>query len=211
MIFQLYFLSSYFSYYWVAALMLIIVRYFLYSKWKDEFINWLYALNTLLLIIDCLFIIQYCIELFWAWYGQNPWEWYVFKGSGNPYGWSSWVLFLLNYLMIQLFWFKKLKKSIVFSLFIIAMLSSGLWTERLIIFITSMYRDYLPSSWSTGYAFTGQNILQFISKVVFFTTITFATYWIIHKRKKLPFPSALLSYSLFFLPYSLFHCIQHFN
>lgn len=207
MIFQFYFLTSYFSYYCIAALLLIIARSFIAAKWKMECINWLYSLNTLLLTIDCLFIIQYCLELFLAWYGQNPWEWYVF----SPYKWSSWILFFLNYLVVQLFWFKRLKKSTGFSLIVVAILSAGLWIERLTFYITSMYRDYLPSGWSTSYSFSGQEVLQFISKIVFFTTITFATYWIMHKRKKLPFPSALLSYSLFFMSYSIITCIQHFN
>lgn len=211
MIFQFDLFSSYIHFYCIVALSLIIVRYFTSPKWKDECINWLYSLNTLLLIIDCLFIVQYFLELFWAWYGQNPWEWYVFKGSGGPYGWSFWVLLFLNYFVVQLFWFKRLKKSIGFSLIVVAILSASSWIERLTILITSMYQDYLPSAWSTSYAFSGQDMLQYISKIIFFTTITFATYWIIHKRKKLPFPSALLSFSLFFISYSSLQCIQHFN
>jgi hypothetical protein len=143
-----------------------------------------------------LYLLLCAADLFIAWYGQNPYEWYAFSTNRNlfsPYGWSYWLMFSFTGLLPQLLWFKKLRKSISFSLFMILVLSSGLWFERLIICITSNYRDYLPSSWTV---YNGGFFLQLFLNIVCFLIMSSLAYWLLHKRKKLPFPSAILPYSL---------------
>jgi len=133
------------------------------------------------------------------------------RGSiGSPYGWSYWLLLIGGTLLPQLLWVKKLRKSIIMTLLIILFLSSGIWFERLVIYFTSTYRDYLPSSWSIYYEH--ENLFfSFFVKPVCFIVISATVYFVFHKRKKLPFQSVILSSCLFFIPYSLFHCSQNFN
>ena len=56
-----------------------------------------------------------------------------------------------NVVSPQFFWFKKLRRHIAFTFFMSILINVGMWFERFVIIVTSVYRDYLPSSWSTYY------------------------------------------------------------
>jgi Ni/Fe-hydrogenase subunit HybB-like protein len=46
-----------------------------------------------------------------------------------------------------LLWFKKIRANLM-ALFIIGLLINlGMWTERFVIVVGSLYQDFLPSSW----------------------------------------------------------------
>jgi molybdopterin-containing oxidoreductase family membrane subunit len=48
-------------------------------------------------------------------------------------------------------WFKKLRRSLLFTFFISIVVNIGMWFERFVIIVTSIHRDYLPSAWSMFY------------------------------------------------------------
>ena len=197
------FLSGlYLSTYSIVIIICILFYLFANTIKKQETVNWLYTFNSIVLFISCLQLILYIWELFIVWYGQNPYEWYAFReyriNLFSPYGRSYWVMMLFNFLLPQLFWFKKLRKNVLFTFIVAFTMSSGLWFERLVIFITSMHRDYLPSSWSTYYTLPLKFLPGLLLQILCFALFSFCIYWLLHKRKKLPFPSALLSYFLFF-------------
>lgn len=188
----------YLNTYSILILVLIIVYLFVKQSWKNECINWIYVCNSIVPWAAFVQLLTYFGELFIAWYGQNPYELYVFSqdrvNAFSPYGWSYWLMLCLHYLLPLFLWFKRVRKSIVFTIIMILILNAGFWYERLVIWITSSYRDYLPSSWST---YTESNYLpDFLLGLVYFFLLSFAVYWFFHKRKKLPFPSAILSYLL---------------
>lgn len=208
------FSNAYLNNYPVTAIVCILFYCFLKNKWKHEMINWLYVFNTIVPILTLINLLFFLGELFMAWYGQNQYEWFAFKENPgaiwSPYGWSYWLLLVSSTLLPQLMWFRKLRKSIVMTFFTAFVLSFGSWFERLVILITSLYRDYLPSSWLTYY--NGEFwFLQFALRFGCFAIASSMVYWLFHKRKKLPFQSVIFSYCLFFIPYSLFCCTQKFN
>lgn len=187
--------NAYLNIYPFAALACILLYWIIKKGWKQEMKNCLYVFNTvvpLFTLINLVFLLE---ELFIAWYGQNPYEWYAYKeNKANifiPYGWSYWFLLAMNTLLPQLLWFKKLRKSIIMTLLIIFFTSLGIWFERLVIYITSAYRDYLPSSWSTYYEQDGL-LLAFFIQPLCFIIISTVVYFVFHKRNKLPFPSVFL-------------------
>ncbi len=57
-----------------------------------------------------------------------------------------------NVLSPQIFWFRKLRRNVMFTFFMSIIVNIGMWFERFVIIVTSLYRDYLPSSWSTYYS-----------------------------------------------------------
>jgi molybdopterin-containing oxidoreductase family membrane subunit len=57
-----------------------------------------------------------------------------------------------NVLSPQIFWFRKLRRNIVVTFFMSVIVNIGMWFERFVIIVTSIYRDYVPSSWSTYYS-----------------------------------------------------------
>jgi hypothetical protein len=53
-----------------------------------------------------------------------------------------------NVVSPQLFWFKKLRRNIPFTFIMSIVVNIGMWFERFVIIVTSLYRDYLPASWT---------------------------------------------------------------
>ena len=64
-------------------------------------------------------------------------------------------------------WVKRLRTSIMFSFFISIVVNIGMWFERFVIIVTSLHRDYLPSSW-TMFSPTFVDIGIFIGTIGFF-------------------------------------------
>ncbi len=56
-----------------------------------------------------------------------------------------------NVLSPQIFWFRKMRRNLFVTFFMSILVNIGMWFERFVIIVTSVYRDYLPSSWSTYY------------------------------------------------------------
>ncbi len=90
----------------------------------------------------------YMMEIFMAWYGANTYEEYMVRNRmTGPYALLYWLLILCNVLAPQALWFRRVRQNIV-GLFIIAMfVNVGMWLERYVIVVTSLHRDFLPSSW----------------------------------------------------------------
>ena len=53
-----------------------------------------------------------------------------------------------NVFIPQLFWFKKLRRTVWFVFIISIFINIGMWFERFVIIVTSLHRDFLPSSWA---------------------------------------------------------------
>jgi hypothetical protein len=189
------FLNGYLNVYPIAALACIIFYWLLKNKWKQEMINWLYVFNTAMPLFTLLNLIFFLVELYKSWYGQNSYEWYAFEENRTnyfrPYGWSYWLQLAIVIFLPQLLWFKKWRKSIIMTLLIMFFTSLGIWFERLIIYITSAYRDFLPSSWSTYYD-SKSLFLAFVVSCISFIIISAMIYFVFYKRNKLPYSSAFL-------------------
>jgi molybdopterin-containing oxidoreductase family membrane subunit len=57
-----------------------------------------------------------------------------------------------NVLSPQIFWFRKMRRNLFVTFFMSVLVNIGMWFERFVIIVTSVYRDYLPSSWSVYYS-----------------------------------------------------------
>src|SRR6476620_4495651 len=88
------------------------------------------------------------MEVFSAWYSGNPYEDYaIWNRMTGPYGPFYGALVFCNILSIQSLWFKRLRTSTVAVFIVSIIVLFGMWLERFVIVITSLHRDYLPSSW----------------------------------------------------------------
>lgn len=114
------------------------------------------AMNKVIVLTGSIVGIAYLTELFIAWYGQNQYEWWAFRQNRvnifSPYGWAYYGMMFCNVVSPQLFWSKKLRRNITFTFFMAVLVNVGMWFERFVIIVTSIYRDFLPSSWSTYYS-----------------------------------------------------------
>jgi molybdopterin-containing oxidoreductase family membrane subunit len=114
------------------------------------------AMNKVIVLTGSIVGCAYLTELFVAWYSANDYEQYAFFYSrGNlfsPYGWSYYGMMFCNVVSPQLFWWRKLRRNIAFTFFMSVLINIGMWFERFVIIVTSLYRDYLPSSWPYYYS-----------------------------------------------------------
>src|SRR4029077_14329083 len=90
----------------------------------------------------------YATEFFTAWYSGNPYELFTFMNRAlGPYAWAYWNMISCNVISPQVFWFKKARTSIPILFALSIVINIGMWFERFVIIVTSLHRDFLPSSW----------------------------------------------------------------
>ena len=93
--------------------------------------------------------VAYLTELFIAWYSGAEYEQYAFLNRvSGPYWWAYWIMMSCNVISPQIFWIKKIRTSIAASWILSIVVNIGMWFERFVIIVTSLYRDYLPGSWT---------------------------------------------------------------
>ena len=107
------------------------------------------AMNKVIVLTGSIVGVAYLTELFMAWYSQVVYEQAAFQWRiAGPYWWSYWAMMTCNVVSPQLFWFKKLRRNIPFTFIMSIVVNIGMWFERFVIIVTSLYRDYLPGSWT---------------------------------------------------------------
>ncbi|WP_299222824.1 NrfD/PsrC family molybdoenzyme membrane anchor subunit [uncultured Psychroserpens sp.] len=125
-------------------------------------------MNIVIMITGSIVGVAYITELFIAWYSGVEYEQYAFLNRATgPYAWAYWAMMTCNVFSPQFMWFKRLRTSIMFSFFISIVVNIGMWFERFVIIVTSLHRDYLPSSW-TMFSPTFVDIGIFIGTIGFF-------------------------------------------
>jgi molybdopterin-containing oxidoreductase family membrane subunit len=90
----------------------------------------------------------YGIEVFMAWYSGNPFEKYVMLNRMfGPYAVMYWALIACNVLVPQLLWSRRLRSNVLVLFAVALTVNVGMWLERYVIVVTTLHRDFLPSSW----------------------------------------------------------------
>lgn len=112
-------------------------------------LNTLEKMNKIMMLTGMLVGYAYAMEFFIAWYSGNQAEQFAFINRAfGPYAWSYWIMVSCNVISPQLFWFKKIRRSIPIMFIIGVLVNVGMWFERFVITVTSLSRDFLPSSWA---------------------------------------------------------------
>lgn len=106
-------------------------------------------MNIVIMVTGSIVGVAYLTELFMSWYSGVEYESYAFiNRATGPYWWAYASMMTCNVISPQLMWFKKLRRSLLFTFFISIVVNIGMWFERFVIIVTSLHQDYLPSSWS---------------------------------------------------------------
>ncbi len=125
-------------------------------------------MNIVIMITGSIVGVAYITELFIAWYSGVEYEQYAFLNRATgPYWWAYLLMMTCNVFSPQLMWSKRLRTSIMFSFIISIVVNVGMWFERFVIIVTSLHRDYLPSSW-VMFSPTFVDIGIFIGTIGFF-------------------------------------------
>jgi molybdopterin-containing oxidoreductase family membrane subunit len=113
------------------------------------------------------------MEAFAAYYSSNPYEIFMMLNRmGGPYAAIYWCLIACNIVTPQFLWSRKIRAN-VGALFAIAMVVNvGMWLERFVIVVTSLHRDFLPSSWAMYYP-TRWDYATFFGSIGLFLALVF--------------------------------------
>jgi molybdopterin-containing oxidoreductase family membrane subunit len=105
----------------------------------------------LLLLTSGIVALAYGTEFFTAFYSGNAYEQFVFVNrAAGPFAWAYWTMVGCNVLIPQLLWFPAVRRRLGMVFLLSLLINVGMWFERFVIIVTSLHRDFLPSSWA-GY------------------------------------------------------------
>ncbi|MCE9667609.1 polysulfide reductase NrfD [Myxococcus stipitatus] len=128
-------------------------------------------MTKVIIVTGGLVSLAYATEFFIAWYSGNPYERFAFMNRAfGPYAWAYWIMVTCNVVSPHLFWFKKVRTSPAAIFVLSLVINVGMWFERFVIIVTSLHRDFLPSSWSM-YTPTAVEVGTFIGTFGLFFTL----------------------------------------
>ncbi len=131
----------------------------------QEFITMrhLNAMALLMLTTGSIVGYGYMMEIFMGWYSGNAFEQAIHLHTriDGPKAWAFWVLMFCNIFCVQLLWIGPIRRSVAALFALSLIVNCGMWLERYVIVVTSLHRDFLPSSWGM-YAGTKWDWMTFI-------------------------------------------------
>jgi molybdopterin-containing oxidoreductase family membrane subunit len=141
----------------------------------EDFITMRHLRNMakIMLATGLIVVYGYTMEAFMAWYSANQYEQYmIWNRMTGPYAPYYWMLIFCNLVVPQLLWFERFQNSVPWLFAISIVVSIGMWLERFVIVVTSLHRDFLPSSWGMYYP-TVWDWATFIGTLGLFFTLIF--------------------------------------
>jgi len=130
----------------VATLLVVARKVMNYENYIT--IGHLDAMTKIIMVTGTIVGIAYITEFFIAWYSGNIYEQYAFTNRMfGLYWWAYWSMMTCNLIAPQVFWFRWARTTPWFIFIMSIVVNVGMWFERFVIIVTSLHRDYLPSSW----------------------------------------------------------------
>jgi Ni/Fe-hydrogenase subunit HybB-like protein len=101
------------------------------------------------LLATSLFVTYgYLSETFMAYYSNDPFEIYMVENRmAGPYAPVYWALIACNVLAPQIVWWRAARRTVPVLFVLSLVVNMGMWMERFLIVVSSLHRDFLPSSW----------------------------------------------------------------
>jgi len=128
------------------------------------------AMCKLIILTSGMVGLAYATEFFTAFYSGNRYEQFAFMNRATgPLAWGYWTMVACNVLVPQLLWFPRIRRTLPVVFLISLLVNVGMWFERFIIIVSSLERDFLPSSWAS-YSPTSIEIATLIGSFGLFFT-----------------------------------------
>ncbi|WP_438013517.1 NrfD/PsrC family molybdoenzyme membrane anchor subunit [Sorangium sp. So ce315] len=126
-------------------------------------------LSKLMLVTAWIVIYAYIIEFFAAWYSGSEYEIYQFfvARPTGPNAAVFWAQMVCNVLVPQLLWSSRVRRNAVLLWIISILANVGMWSERFVIIVLSLQREFLPSGWH-AYRPTWVDVSMFAGTISFF-------------------------------------------
>ncbi len=128
-------------------------------------------MSKIILATSMMVGLAYSTEFFIAWYSGNPYESFTFMNRAfGPYAWAYWTMVTCNVIVPQIFWFKKMRLNLKVMWVASILINVGMWFERFVIVVSSLSRDFLPTSWGY-YSPTVVDVMTFVGSFGLFFTL----------------------------------------
>jgi len=106
-------------------------------------------MNIIIMLTGSMVGVAYLSELFISWYSGVEYEGYAFMNRATGwYWWAYAAMMTCNVISPQLMWVKKWRRNLTFTFILSIVVNIGMWFERFVIIVTSLHRDFVPSSWT---------------------------------------------------------------
>ena len=106
----------------------------------------------LMLVTGLIVAYGYLSEAYMGWYSGNVYESYVnLNRMTGRYAPAYWIMIACNVGVPQLLWFRRVRRNVALLFLLSILVNVGMWLERFVIIITSLHRDFLPTSWGMYY------------------------------------------------------------
>ncbi|NII54324.1 NrfD/PsrC family molybdoenzyme membrane anchor subunit [Luteibacter sp. SG786] len=135
----------------MVILLAVLLRraYALHGFITDEHLD---KLAKMMLAVGWVVTYGYVAEIFTAYYGGDPYEVAMQRHrQQGAYAWLFWATIACNSLSIQALWWSRVRTNPAALAVISLLVLIGMWLERFMLIVTSLYRDFLPSSWGMFY------------------------------------------------------------
>ena len=115
----------------------------LFFKERFNTIKVLNFIGWIIIFYSSLNLLRFVIEIFIDYENIA-----IYNRATGPYWWSYWLMFLLATALPFTLFYKKLRSKFWYVMILAFGIKSGSFFEKFVIIVTSIHRDYLPSSWT---------------------------------------------------------------
>jgi len=128
---------------------------------------------NIMLVTGMMVAYGYFMEAFMAWYSGDIFdESMMHDRAFGAYAWIFWALMLFNVVIPQALWSRRVRTTPLFLFVVALFVNIGMWVERFVIVITSLHRDFVPSSWGMYFP-TRWDVMTLLGTVGLFLTLLF--------------------------------------
>jgi Ni/Fe-hydrogenase subunit HybB-like protein len=141
----------------------------------EDFITLRHLQNMakVMLVTGLMVAYGYMSEIFMSWYSADKYDAFVtMNRMTGPYAPVYWGLIACNVVIPQSLWFRRARTSVGWLFAVSLIINVGMWLERFMIIVTSLHRDFLPSSWGM-YAPTFWDVATFAGTLGLFVALLF--------------------------------------
>ncbi|QYY29949.1 polysulfide reductase NrfD [Cupriavidus pinatubonensis] len=120
----------------------------------EDFITTRHLANAakIMLTVSLIVAYGYASEIFTAFYSGDRYEMFLFQNRWTgPYAGVYWAMMTCNVLAPQCLWWRRVRHSPAVLFVLSLVINTGMWMERFLIVVSSLHRDFLPSSWGMFY------------------------------------------------------------
>jgi Ni/Fe-hydrogenase subunit HybB-like protein len=106
----------------------------------------------LMLVTGLIVAYGYLAEAYMGWFSGDVYESYVnLNRMTGRYAPAYWIMITCNVVVPQFLWFRGVRRNVPLLFVLSILVNVGMWLERFVIVITSLHRDFLPTSWGMYY------------------------------------------------------------